>query len=194
MFGCSVAASSKSSLGRYTRAPMRCAPGDVISRVLYSRSLCCATVAVLQHPTLSCFGATFGSSPHRAHAQVRGWCQDSCLNRARQRRRHRRAIEDWAHLYDHALSADLAPAFQSWLPGSGWRWPARDGDDPQARALLLCRAVQEDDLRYWSAAGLCSSAHELGIEQGHGGHDVHGIQDALAAFTGRVNPGHPLPG
>lgn len=87
------------------------------------------------------------ASVYAARMQVRGWCQDSCLNRARQRRRHRRAIEDWAHLYDHALSADLSPDFLKWLPDSGWHWPARDGDDPQ---VGLCPAV----LR-WKVSSKC---------------------------------------
>jgi hypothetical protein len=75
---------------------------------------------------------------HRVLAlpQVSCWCQDMCMNRARQRRRHRRAIEDWARLYEHALNADLSPDFQAWLPGSGWHWKAR-GDDLQARPVLL---------------------------------------------------------
>lgn len=50
------------------------------------------------------------------------------MNRARQRRRHRRAIEDWARLYEHALNADLSPDFREWLSGSGWQWKTNDGD------------------------------------------------------------------
>ena len=48
-----------------------------------------------------------------------------CLNRARQRRRHRRAIEDWFHLSEHVISADGSPGFQDWLhsPASPWHWP-----------------------------------------------------------------------
>jgi hypothetical protein len=67
--------------------------------------------------------------------QVAGWCQDMCLNRARQRRRHRRSIEDWFHLYEHALNADASPSFQKWLqtPASAWHWP-QDENDPQVRA------------------------------------------------------------
>ena len=65
-------------------------------------------------------------------AQVAGWCQDMCLNRARQRRRHRRAIEDWFHLCEHALTADASPSFQQWLQttSSAWHWP-QDEDDSQ---------------------------------------------------------------
>lgn len=54
--------------------------------------------------------------------QLQGWCQAMCLNRARQRRRHRRAIEDWAFLHQHALNAEASPDFAAWLPGSGWAW------------------------------------------------------------------------
>ena len=60
--------------------------------------------------------------------QVAGWCQDMCLNRARQRRRHRRTVEDWAHLYDHAANADMSPEFQIWMAQSGWQWQMKDGD------------------------------------------------------------------
>ena len=57
-------------------------------------------------------------------AQLQGWCQAMCLNRARQRRRHRRAIEDWAYLQEHARNADISPDFAAWLPRSGWAWQA----------------------------------------------------------------------
>lgn len=53
-----------------------------------------------------------------------------CLNRARQRRRHRRSVEDWAHLYDHAANADASPEFQAWMTKSGWQWQLK-GSDPQ---------------------------------------------------------------
>jgi len=59
-----------------------------------------------------------------AGAQLQGWCQASCLNRARQRRRHRRAIEDWAFLHQHAANADASPDFAAWLPAGGWAWQA----------------------------------------------------------------------
>jgi hypothetical protein len=51
-----------------------------------------------------------------------------CLNRARQRRRHRRTVEDWAHLYDHAANADMSPEFQLWMAESGWQWQMKEGD------------------------------------------------------------------
>lgn len=68
--------------------------------------------------------------------QVAGWCQDMCLNRARQRRRHRRTVEDWAHLHDHAANADMSPEFQVWMTESGWHWEMK-GNDPQARTKSL---------------------------------------------------------
>ena len=68
--------------------------------------------------------------------QVGGWCQDMCLNRARQRRRHRRAIEDWFHLSEHAISADGSPGFQDWLhsPASPWQWPPEQ-EEGQVRLM-----------------------------------------------------------
>ncbi|KAK9845848.1 hypothetical protein WJX81_004103 [Elliptochloris bilobata] len=53
---------------------------------------------------------------------LRGWCQAMCMNRARQRRRHRRAVEDWAFLHQHALNAEASSDFAAWLPASGWAW------------------------------------------------------------------------
>ncbi len=57
-----------------------------------------------------------------------------CLNRARQRRRHRRAIEDWAFLHQHALNAEASPDFAAWLPASGWAWQGE-------QAPVRCHAV-----------------------------------------------------
>ncbi len=53
-----------------------------------------------------------------------------CLNRARQRRRHRRTVEDWAHLWDHAANADACPDYQAWMAEHGWQWQLK-GSDPQ---------------------------------------------------------------
>ncbi len=53
--------------------------------------------------------------------QAHAWCQAMCLNPARQRRRHRRAIEDWAHLHQHALNAEAAPGTRQGLAALGWR-------------------------------------------------------------------------
>ncbi|KAL6751497.1 Mak10 subunit, NatC N-terminal acetyltransferase-domain-containing protein [Haematococcus lacustris] len=50
------------------------------------------------------------------------WVQAMLLNPCRQRRRLRRGLEDWAHLYQHALNADLSPEFQAWMSAAGWRW------------------------------------------------------------------------
>ncbi|KAK9867013.1 hypothetical protein WJX84_003646 [Apatococcus fuscideae] len=61
---------------------------------------------------------------------VQGWCQGMCLNRARQRRRHRHALPDWAHLYQHALNADLSQGFMDWQTGAGWQWPHPTTDAP----------------------------------------------------------------
>lgn len=67
-----------------------------------------------------------------AAVQVQGWCHAMCLNRSRQRRRHRRGMEDWANLLEHAFNADASPAFQHWLRHcSGWQW--RPPDNPAVR-------------------------------------------------------------
>lgn len=69
-----------------------------------------------------------------AAVQVQGWCHTMCLNRSRQRRRHRRGMEDWANLLEHALNADASPSFQHWLHHrSAWQWqpPAEQANHPE---------------------------------------------------------------
>lgn len=69
-----------------------------------------------------------------AAVQVQGWCHAMCLNRTRQRRRHRRGMEDWANLLEHALNADASPTFQHWLRHrSAWQWqpPEHQADHPE---------------------------------------------------------------
>lgn len=83
--------------------------------------------------------------------QVAGWCQDMCLNRARQRRRHRRTVEDWAHLWDHAANADTSPEFQAWMGEHGWQWQTK-GNDPQ---------VMHNPFTHWDV--LCSLAHSFPV-------------------------------
>ncbi|KAK9803567.1 hypothetical protein WJX72_000681 [[Myrmecia] bisecta] len=76
--------------------------------------------------------------------EVAGWCQAMCLNRARQRRRHRRALEDWAHLIQHAINADVSDSFRAWLPTSGWRWSRQGGaymEEHQAAAIKSLERV-----------------------------------------------------
>ena len=84
--------------------------------------------------------------------QVGGWCQDMCLNRARQRRRHRRAIEDWFHLSEHAISADGSPGFQDWLhsPASPWHWPPEqeEGQVMLMQISVLSASLLEPALRW----------------------------------------------
>lgn len=63
--------------------------------------------------------------------QVGNWCQSMLLNRARQRRRLRRGLEDWGNLYQHALNADLCPEFQKSLSEAGWHWEPQMPDDTQ---------------------------------------------------------------
>lgn len=76
---------------------------------------------------------------------VQGWCHSMCLNRSRQRRRHRRSMEDWANLFEHALNADASEPFQDWLHHrSSWRWqgPADQVDHPE-EALGPCASWVE---------------------------------------------------
>lgn len=75
--------------------------------------------------------------------QVQGWCHSMCLNRSRQRRRHRRGMEDWANLLEHALNADASPDFRDWLHHrSAWQWqpPAEQADHPEEALVSIgCR-------------------------------------------------------
>ena len=91
-------------------------------------------------------------------AQVAGWSQDMCLNRSRQRRRHRRSIEDWFHLSEHALVADSSPGFQAWLQtaSSLWHWP-EDQEDTQV--LMSMRPCNLKRCRLQSR--LCTMTHHL---------------------------------
>ncbi len=73
----------------------------------------------------------------KACVQVQGWCQGMCQNRARQRRRHRHALPDWAHLYQHALNADVSQAFIDWQTSAGWQWPHPEPDAAQSADLQV---------------------------------------------------------
>ena len=103
-------------------------------------------------------------------AQVAGWSQDMCLNRSRQRRRHRRSIEDWFHLSEHALVADGSLGFQAWLRAASslWHWP-EDQEDTQVLMSMrlplpqsscnLCFAVPSHHLLHLVDAAGRFSAH-----------------------------------
>ena len=55
---------------------------------------------------------------------LQGWGVACLLNRARSRRRMRRALEDWVHVHQHAAVAEADPEFMEWMVGeSGWAWP-----------------------------------------------------------------------
>ena len=43
-----------------------------------------------------------------------------CMNVARQRRRHRRAVEDWAALHAVACTADACAALKWWPRAAAW--------------------------------------------------------------------------
>jgi hypothetical protein len=66
-----------------------------------------------------------------------------CLNRARQRRRLRRLLEDWRNMFDHGLNADMSADLASWMTQRGWRWMPLDesGEDPQARTPGFFRCL-----------------------------------------------------
>ncbi len=55
---------------------------------------------------------------------VGNWAHAMLLNPGKQRRRLRRTLDDWANLYQHALNADLAPEFGTWMQRTGWKWKA----------------------------------------------------------------------
>jgi hypothetical protein len=53
---------------------------------------------------------------------VGNWVQAVLLNPARHRRRLRRGLEDWAHLYQHAVNADCSETFGRAAAAAGWGW------------------------------------------------------------------------
>ncbi|GBF89805.1 hypothetical protein Rsub_02975, partial [Raphidocelis subcapitata] len=57
---------------------------------------------------------------------VGNWAQAALLNPARHRRRLRRGLDDWAHLYQHAVNADCSDAFGSAALAAGWAWRGPD--------------------------------------------------------------------
>ena len=68
---------------------------------------------------------------------VGNWCQAMLMNPCRTRRRLRRGLEDWGHLYQHALGADHSPRLIEHVTKRGWKWQARapQGQDPISRPL-----------------------------------------------------------
>ncbi|CAL8468026.1 g7565 [Coccomyxa elongata] len=102
-------------------------PGEPLGPWLPRKPMLCAAMR-MPSTALPCADASLFID--QACLAVAGWCQDMCLNRARQRRRHRRTVEDWAHLWDHAANADASPEFQAWMAEHGWQWQMK-GSDPQ---------------------------------------------------------------
>jgi hypothetical protein len=43
-----------------------------------------------------------------------GWVHACCSNRCRQQRRHRKLLEDWRNMVDHAWNADFSVPFRTW--------------------------------------------------------------------------------
>lgn len=68
---------------------------------------------------------------------LQGWAVAALLNPCRSRRRHRRCLEDWVHVHQHAVNAENDEAFARWLEGGdGWDWrlPASSSSSPAAAA------------------------------------------------------------
>lgn len=68
---------------------------------------------------------------------VGNWVQAVLLNPARHRRRLRRGLEDWCHLYQHGINADSSEAFTTAALTAGWRWPG-GGEYPEPVGPLSC--------------------------------------------------------
>ena len=66
---------------------------------------------------------------------VGNWCQAMLMNPSRMRRRLRRGLEDWGHLYQHALAADHSPGLLDFMQKRGWKWPPQGGQDVSPRPL-----------------------------------------------------------
>ena len=82
------------------------------------------------------------------------------LNPARSRRRHRRCLEDWVHVHQHALNAEADEEFAAWLTSpAGWPWapppPLGPGDHPHADAAV---ADHGSPLSAWTEEAACRAA------------------------------------
>ena len=90
---------------------------------------------------------------------VQGFCVASLLNPARSRRRHKRCLEDWVHVHQHAANAEACVDYGDWLAGSGWRWdpPALPppGAPPPPDAAV---AEHASPLSAWVEEAACRAA------------------------------------
>jgi len=68
---------------------------------------------------------------------VGNWVQAALLNPARHRRRLRRGLEDWCHLYQHAINADCSETFGGAAVAAGWVWRG-GGEYPAPLGPLSC--------------------------------------------------------
>jgi hypothetical protein len=59
------------------------------------------------------------------------WVQEALLNRSRQRRRLRRGLEDWGHMLQHGLNADLSEAWLDLVKAREWLWRNESPEDMQ---------------------------------------------------------------
>ena len=90
---------------------------------------------------------------------VQGFCVASLLNPARSRRRHKRCLEDWVHVHQHAANAEACVDYGDWLATSGWRWdpPAAPppGAPPPPDAAV---AEHASPLSAWVEEAACRAA------------------------------------
>ncbi|KAI8470361.1 MAG: Mak10 subunit, NatC N-terminal acetyltransferase-domain-containing protein [Monoraphidium minutum] len=88
----------------------------------------CRITAVADFPAMEQFVLAYSAArPCAALIAVGNWAQAVLLNPARHRRRLRRGLEDWCHLYQHAVNADCSDALAAAVGGAGWGW--RGGRD-----------------------------------------------------------------
>jgi hypothetical protein len=75
--------------------------------------------------------------------QVCNYCQAMLLNRCRQRRRLRRCLDDWGHLYHHGVNADITAPFQRYLKQVGGNWTPEHPEDVQVSLGWCCWCCYE---------------------------------------------------
>lgn len=98
---------------------------------------------------------------------MENWCQVMCLNPARQHRRYKRLLEDWANIYTHAINSDLAPQVQELMRAVGWRWQPLDAEGGEDLQGPLGSFVEREAAMAAAQRLLCGfelqlyAAHEL---------------------------------
>jgi hypothetical protein len=64
------------------------------------------------------------------------WVQEALLNRSRQRRRLRRGLEDWGHMFQHGLNGDMCEEWEQLVAKKGWLWRVDGPEDIQVRVCV----------------------------------------------------------